>query len=646
MFVYKTVACIHSCSSHLGLQYSSDQVDLIIHVQKHISMIQCQAFLLASLLVLQRGLALPARDVTSQESPFQLRVTPAVINRHSAEEMTLRCDHNSAGQTSLIDVLSLRIVKKSGSVWDVIAEQKDTEDHPTAEKGVTASANIKGDISTFFLQTRWDTVEEESFGVFRCDVTGYDINAMVVTESSPEVAIYDIGNVIGHFVSVANKTKERVKELKNWTEVEISQLKTGLGGQEKSTENEIIQLKNSTDTKLSELKTGLDNQKKSTENKIIQLKNSTDTKISQLKLGLVGKEISTENKIIQLKNSTDTEISQLKTGLHDHEKSTENKIIQLKNSTQSRIIQLKSSTENKIIQLKKSTDTEISRLKTGLDDQEKSTENKIIQLKNSTDTKISQLKLGLVGKEKSVAAVESSVATLQTNQVSYDNRLATLETFLGRLTQWPGGFYALLQPKTGCPVDLAFFGGTHRFLQIHTESQSSSDPSDSHSSAFLEMTAFRVDSKNFVSLEFCEVNRQFNTASWPRGSFCVIKLFYKPCPTGFSSGHVSIETENSDFSGAGRNNVVDTLEYPIIQFCCQNSSPAEVPIQLPTDSPFLLYRYGGVCQKVQGMSVSEEFIRINTEDTFNTDELGKPHPDVDQTGISVIKFNLCYYTKR
>ena len=245
--------------------------------------------------------------------------------------------------------------------------------------------------------------------------------------------------------------------------------------------------------------------------------------------------------------------------------------------------------------------------------------------------------------ETSQSSLKSSVEELETRVSSMQSSLTICETKLNSLTQWPGGFYALLQPKTGCPVDLAFFGGTHKFHTIHTESQSSSDPGDSFSSfAFSPLTSFSGYKKHFVTIEFCEVTRQFNTAPWPNGSFCINKILSKPCPDGFSSGYVTFDTEDTDYSGYARNNVASSVSGPHLHFCCQKTGSAETPIELPTSSPFLLYRLGGDCQTVQGMTVTSQVLQFNTEDSRNNDSVYGTHPDIDRPG-SVIKFNLCYY---
>ena len=250
-------------------------------------------------------------------------------------------------------------------------------------------------------------------------------------------------------------------------------------------------------------------------------------------------------------------------------------------------------------------------------------------------TEIPSLQRGFQDLKTEIPSIKRGVADLASTT---GRRLSTVEKFMSGLTQWPGGFYALLQPKTGCPVDLAFFGGTHKFHKIHTEG------GDRHSSALGPHVSFVSESENFVTLEFCEVTKQFNTEGWPQGSFCVNKQMHKSCPAGFTDGIVWFDTEDTRPVGEARNNVVYSTHNPCLYFCCQDSGSATVPIQLPTSSPFLLYRYGGVCQAVEGMSVSEEYLKVDTEDDRNTDFVSDRHPDVEM-GDSTIKMHLCYYKK-
>ncbi|GFR78726.1 apextrin [Elysia marginata] len=356
----------------------------------------------------------------------------------------------------------MRIVKQSTSGWDLVAEQRELLASPTVIENVTASANIRGAITDVFLEVTCNTIGPECFGVFKCQVMGFDHKDEVLTERSSTLEVYEFKNFIHHLIALS---------------------------------------------------------------------------------------VDSQEKMLEMENFTDTEIARLNSGFQRLENSVE---------------------ENK-------------------------------------------------------------------------KRLSRLETMFPR---WPTGNYALLQPKDGCPADQVFSGGNQAFLKLHTQSQSSLDPPDSHSSAFPSDTKSTNDSKKFVTLKFCEVTKQqVDTVRWPQGSFCINKMIRKSCPTGFRDGRVQFDTEDTDHSSQSSTNVALIVGTPFLYFCCQNSTSANIPIQLPTHSSFLLYRYGGACQAVQGMSVSEEYVQINTEDGRNVDSLISSHPDIDQPGDSVIKLNLCYYTK-
>ncbi|GFS22309.1 MACPF domain-containing protein 2 [Elysia marginata] len=299
-------------------------------------------------------------------------------------------------------------------------------------------------------------------------------------------------------------------------------------------------------------------------------------------------------------------------------------------------------TQEQMLEMENFTDTQIARLDSGFQ-----TLTKSLQTNHSAfDSRLDRLETRLTQQDfttnTEISNIKQSVAAIRTDQSSYDNRLSKIEPLIESLIQWPAGYYALLQPRTSCPVDLAFYGGSFSYLKLHTQSQSSSDPANSHSSAFPSYTVSTVDSDKFVTLRFCEVTRQVNTMRWPQGSFCVHKLSNQNCPTGFTYGYVHFDTEDTNGKTVGNSNVAAGIN---LYFCCQSSGSAATPIQLPTHSPFLLYRKGGACQAVRGMSVSQEYVQINTEDSDNRDTFHRSLPDIDKPGSSVIKFNLCYYRK-
>ncbi|GFR98474.1 apextrin-like protein 2 [Elysia marginata] len=456
------------------------------------------------LLIVHQSVGLFAEQRSRPGRPFQLVSILPLVNRDTASSMTLRCERNMDIRTEMAHIFRMRIVKKSASGWDLIAEKRDNEDKTTAMVGnLTASANVTGSVSNAFLETVWADVNKDTFGLFMCDVMGLDDSNQVVVEASTEVDILESELPTRYFESLSIKARDLLTALKERIESESQFC------------NESLQ--------------------------------NVKEKMSIL--------------------------------------------MDIQTSANYRI--------------------------TGLD--------------------------------KSRSSIETSNLRLQNKMDSMQRSLRNVESRLDGLVQWPGGFYALLQPKTGCPVDLAFFGGTHKFHKIHTESQDSSDYRDSYTSdAFSSLTSFRTDSRNFVSIEFCEVTRQFNTVPWPQGSFCINKLYHKSCPGGFSSGYVRFDTEDKIPASEGRNNVAlsDYYTNPKLHFCCQKTGPASTPVQLPTDSPFLLYRHGGMCQAVKDMDVSTQLLIFNTQDSGNSDSVNGSYPDVDVDPGSIIKFHLCYYTKR
>ncbi|GFR86154.1 apextrin [Elysia marginata] len=415
---------------------------------------------------------------------FSLQFTPKQINRHTTKSMTLRCERNSSVQIEMVQVFRIRIVKKSESGWNLIAEQRGTETLPRGNGNVTASANIRGDIINTFLQASWDNIGNDSFGIYKCDVMGYDDRYNIVIKNTPEV-----------YVRESKIPREHLAVL--W---------------------------------------------KNTQKLLVALQDAMGTGMYTIKSTLT----AVEDKVAVLENKT--------------------------------------------------------------------------------------------------SALENTIVALESKQGLFEKRFVDIERLLGGFMRWPEGFYALLKPKTGCPFDNATLNGTDYFQTIHTESHRSSDPSDSHSSVFAPDTLKTVNSKRFVTMKFCEIVREVNTSPWPLGSFCINKIVQRSCPPGFVDGFVQFDVEDLDREIDGRNDVVSDGDTHVkLFFCCQSSGSASTPIKLPPSRPFMLYRKGGQCQRVQEMSVSAEYLQFNTEDYNNVDELSGSHPDVDQPG-TVLKFHMCYYT--
>lgn len=213
----------------------------------------------------------------------------------------------------------------------------------------------------------------------------------------------------------------------------------------------------------------------------------------------------------------------------------------------------------------------------------------------------------------------------------------------GFLMFWPGGNYGLLKPKSGCPSE-GLTSWKSGFRRHHTESTDRNQDSVSVENHLQQPVLARERANNFVTQHFCIKSETRSLGpSWPRGSYCINKK--RKCPSGFKEGYIRwdeeddniLETVEGELPDGEFNNTDNTS----IEYCCRQDGPADVSMYLPSSDPFYLYRYGGKCQQVYGMNVTEEFLMFDTENTNNDDEFGPVHPDGK---ISNLRLELCYYS--
>ncbi|XP_012940199.1 uncharacterized protein LOC101853471 [Aplysia californica] len=215
----------------------------------------------------------------------------------------------------------------------------------------------------------------------------------------------------------------------------------------------------------------------------------------------------------------------------------------------------------------------------------------------------------------------------------------------GFLLYWPEGSYALLEPNTGCPSDNANVW-EKGYIRHHSESTDRNKDAVSTTSNLQTPALSREDSQNYATEHFC-VKTSGNTVGpkWPRGSYCINKK--EQCPGGFQEGFVYIDEEDNE-QNPFRFGVLPNSNYSDsgtrLDYCCRSDGSSETEIYLPTNRPFYLYRRGGQCQRVHHMTVSPEFLTIDSENTDNNDKRGgAATPDVQ---INNIQIELCYYKAR
>ena len=117
------------------------------------------------------------------------------------------------------------------------------------------------------------------------------------------------------------------------------------------------------------------------------------------------------------------------------------------------------------------------------------------------------------------------------------------------------------------------------------------------------------------------------------------------CPRGFRYG--SIYWDDDDCRNSNKIwGILPDGSYgrdTFVQYCCRNDDRYHQPIALPTRKPFILYRYGGRCQRVRGMRMSELYIKWDDENRHNDDNCRGFHPDARCHKNQCLHF--CYYRR-
>ena len=117
------------------------------------------------------------------------------------------------------------------------------------------------------------------------------------------------------------------------------------------------------------------------------------------------------------------------------------------------------------------------------------------------------------------------------------------------------------------------------------------------------------------------------------------------CPSDFEEGSIKWDDKDLFNKNAKKGALPDGNfdKNTKLFFCCRNDAPLASGMVMPTRDRFVLYRYGGRCQKVSGMEVQEDYIEWVNELVNNKDEVSGYYPD-DYGQKRRHKLFYCHYT--
>ena len=151
---------------------------------------------------------------------------------------------------------------------------------------------------------------------------------------------------------------------------------------------------------------------------------------------------------------------------------------------------------------------------------------------------------------------------------------------------------------------------------------------------------------DYIKTSFCVKTKEtlgLNEIVWPRGSYCIARKD-DLCPRGFGEG---CTWDDKDLKNKNKHcGILPDGDYggnTKVYFCCRNDAAFDTTMQMPADQSFVLYRYGGQCQKVAGMRVQEDYIQWIDEFAFNGDKSSGFYPD-DDGGKRKHKLHYCHYS--
>ncbi|CAG2214852.1 unnamed protein product [Mytilus edulis] len=161
---------------------------------------------------------------------------------------------------------------------------------------------------------------------------------------------------------------------------------------------------------------------------------------------------------------------------------------------------------------------------------------------------------------------------------------------------WPSGRYSLPRPKPedGCPLD----GGKD---------------------ADTRTMKIRIIGTLNTKMCYCTKTTYSGSGYWPNGNYCIAR-YGGSCPTGFSTGSIYWDDEDNANANSKWGILPDGVynRNTKIYYCCSTST----------------------CQRVRGMIVTEESVKMDDEDGRNNSSDDGTHPKKTDT----TEVHYCYYS--
>lgn len=221
---------------------------------------------------------------------------------------------------------------------------------------------------------------------------------------------------------------------------------------------------------------------------------------------------------------------------------------------------------------------------------------------------------------------------------------AALLSKLPAVFSWPEGTFGLPMPKTGCPVG--------SISEWETGTRTHITEKGSHASDNVHLAGIDPAPAEHIVQLFCMkmFYPQEDDYKWMPGKYCIFKK--GDCPSKFQEGFILWDDAASWYGRSeGRQTSKGVLpdgDYNYntkIFYCCRTDGSPYAAIKLPSAAPFYLLQYGEICQEVEGMTVTEEWVYWSDEKSFNLNYHGGVYPKVIRSQVPRVytKLFYCYY---